>query len=668
MNLFHYPMPRITLGVLAGCVLGSYTNRLVEAVGFFFISLILVLGLQLIRSAKWLRGMAILLLAIGIGMLSEGLHRECYYPNHYAHFCKNDKPQRVEAVVREQLKSTTFANRYVLQIQAIDGKACFGKLLLNCKKEGTTTLLPVGLRVQCAAIIQESNAPSNPAAFDYGKYLRKKNIYAQAWVQIGQIKRQPSCQLDAYYYADQLRNRINRNLDQAGCEPVAAALFKALFLGQQQDIPTEISKDYQYAGVVHILSVSGLHVGFILLLLRGCFRWLPKKRSFQLTELLLSILFLWAFAFVAGLSPSVLRAVTVFTFVSLGLFLHRSSSNLNALFVSAFLLLLVLPQAVFDIGFQLSYAALLFIFLLQPQLKKGYQPKTKIGRYLWENCSLSLAAQLGTLPLSLYYFHQFPGLFLVANVLLLPILAGIMGLGFICLIWLIIAVPPSLLIEILAWSIHLMNQLIHVLASVKGLVFEHIPCNLEMATALYLLLFALSYGLNNRNYKSLGYVGVAVIGFQLTVVAAVWNSKHEQESLIFHCSRYSALIVREGTKITAYTNLPESKRQSLYTYATAHFGNPILFREIPQKGVVNGQTIYIIDTATAAYTSTKNSVILMRNSPKINLDQLILCSQPKLIIADGSNYKSYIRRWKNSCIKAKIPFHATGEKGFYMLK
>jgi hypothetical protein len=91
MNLFHYPMPRITLGVLAGCVLGSYTNRLVEAVGFFFISLIVVLGLQLIRSAKWLKGIAILLLAIGIGMLSEGLHRECYYPNHYTHFCKNGK-------------------------------------------------------------------------------------------------------------------------------------------------------------------------------------------------------------------------------------------------------------------------------------------------------------------------------------------------------------------------------------------------------------------------------------------------------------------------------------------------------------------------------------------------------------------------------------------------
>lgn len=667
MNLFHYPMPRITVGLIAGCLFGSYSNHKEIAFGCFFISLFSVLLLLLIRSAKWLRGIAILVLAVSLGLLSEALHGESYYPNHYTHFCKNGKKQLVEAVVREQLKSTAYTKRYVLQVQKIDQQTCFGKLLLNCPKNNTAIDLPVGLRVQCKTLIQQTNKPLNPASFDYGNYLRKKNIYAQTWVQINRIKRQSAYQIDAYYYADKLRNRISTHLEQAGCEPVVAALFNALLLGQQQDIPTDISKDYQYAGVVHILSVSGLHVGFIIVLLRLCFGLFPKNRKFQITELLLSILFLWAFAFVAGLSPSVLRAVTVFSFVSLGLFLRRSSSNLNALFVSAFLLLLVMPQAVFDIGFQLSYAALLFIFLLQPQLKKWYQPKTKVGRYLWENCSLSLTAQLGTLPLSLYYFHQFPGLFLVGNLLLLPILAMIMGLGLVCLIWLIIAVPPSLLIEILAWNIHLMNQIIHALASVKGLVFEHIPCTLEMAIALYVLLFALSYGLSKRHYKSLRYVGFAFIGFQLTLLGAVWNSKQEQESIVFHCLRYSAIVERKGNDIIAYTNLPESKRQPLYDYATAHFAWPIAIRKIPQKGVVNGNSWYIIDTAAIGFSIAKKSVILLRNSPKINLDQLIQSSQPKIIIADGSNYKSYICRWKNSCIKAKIPFHATGEKGFYIV-
>jgi competence protein ComEC len=237
----------------------------------------------------------------------------------------------------------------------------------------------------------------------------------------------------------------------------------------------------------------------------------------------------------------------------------------------------------------------------------------------------------------------------------------------VCLVWLIIAVPPPLLIAGLAWSIQLMNQIIHVLASVKGLVFEHIPCTLEMTVALYILLFALSYVLTKRKISGVFLLGFAVIGFQLTVLAAVWNLKQEQESIVFHCSRYSALVTREGTKITAYTNLPESKRQPLLNYATAHFGSPILFRKLPQKGVINGQNVCVIDTATVACTSAKNSVILLRNSPKINLDLLIQTCKPQIIIADGSNYKSYIKRWKASCIQAKIPFHATGEKGFYVV-
>lgn len=667
MNLFHYPMPRITVGLLAGCVLGSYSTHVLEAVSCFLISLLFVFFLLFVRSAKWLRGLGILFLAISLGMLSEGLHRESNYPNHYTHFCKNGKKQLVEAVLREQLKSTAYAKRYVLQVQKIDQQACFGKLLLNCPKNNTAVDLPVGLRLQCETLIQQANKPLNPAAFDYGNYLSKKNIYAQAWVQINRIKRQSAYQIDAYYYADKLRNRISTHLKQAGCEPIVAAIFNALLLGQQQDIPTDISKDYQYAGVVHILSVSGLHVGFIIVLLRVCFSLFPKNRKFQYLELLVSILFLWAFAFVAGLSPSVLRAVTVFSFVSLGLFLHRSSSNLNALFVSAFLLLLAMPQAVFDIGFQLSYAALLFIFMLQPHLKKWYHPKTKIGRYLWENCTLSLAAQLGTLPLSLYYFHQFPGLFLVANLLLLPFLAGIMGLGLVCLVWLIIAVPPPVLVALLSWCINSMNAVIHVLASADNLVFQHIPCTLEMAVSLYLLLFALMYGLSKRQFSNLFYVGFALIIVQLTVVTAVWKTKYEHEIVLFHCTRYTALVERNGNDIIAYTNLPESKRQPLLSYATAHFAGPIVFRKLPQKGVVNGQTLCIIDTATAACTSSKNSIILLRNSPKINLDQLIQTCHPKAIVADGSNYKTYIKRWKASCMHEKIPFHATGEKGFYVV-
>ena len=668
MNLLQYPLPRICLGMLAGCAIGSYLCSSQQVFGCFIFTVLINFIVLVFRLPKWVAGMAILTLACSLGIFSNWIHRESNYANHYLHYLHPDRVQQIEAVVREQLKTTSNYQRYVVHVTKLDQRPCRGKLLINCKSTTVHPVLPVGLPIQFEGIVQTNRKPLNPDSFDYSNYLNQKNICAQVWVSLYKLKKRNDFQRDIYYYADKLRSRIREHLDLSGCNPIAAAVFNALLLGQQQEIPTEITKDYQYAGVVHILSVSGLHVGFIIVMLRFLFRFFPQSRGMKITELLLSIMFLWAFAVIAGLAPSILRAVSMFSFVSIGLFLNRRSSNINALFVSAFLLLCVVPQAVFDIGFQLSYAALLFIFWLQPVLQKLYSPTSKIGLYIWENCTVSVAAQLGTLPISLYYFHQFPGLFLVANLLLLPLLTGIMSIGILSLVWLIVTVPPRFLINLLEWSIGLMNQFIHLLASFDSFVFEHIPCTFSMTVALYVVLFAGIYWLKNRQFLGLIYMGLAAIGLQLTVLFTLWGLRQEHEILVFHSPRYSALVERHGNFITAYTDLPLEKRKPLYSYATAHFCRQIQFKKIPQTGMVNSRFICVLEPKHVPNKIRAHSLLLLRQSPKINLDLLIQASRPKLIIADGSNYKSYIRRWKASCIQAKIPFHATGEKGFYTIR
>lgn len=667
MNLFQYPMPRITLGMLVGCLIGSQISSL-----FFYVSSSLLLVVVLFffyvrRRNKRLIGLILFLLACSLGVVSAWVHRETHYSQHYLTYCTPGKQHQIQVVVREQLKSTAQANRYVVLVQTVDRHPCFGKLLLSCPNTARTNRLAVGWAVQFPCRIRKNEKPLNPAAFDYGNYLNHKSIYAQCWVPLEQIQAQKKKKIDGYSLADSCRERIQSNLEKSGCEPVAAAVFKALLLGQQQDIPDQITQAYQYAGVVHILSVSGLHVGFIILMLRGIFRLFPKKRHFQILELVLSFLFLWAFALIAGLSPSVLRAVTVFSFVRLGQFLDRSNHNLNALFISAFLLLIVLPEAIFDIGFQLSYAALLFIFLLHPHLQKVVHPNTKVGRFMWENCTVSLAAQLGTLPISLYYFHQFPGLFLVANLLLLPFLTYLMGLGILCLVWLVFAVPPKSLIWLLEQSITWMNQLIDWLASFDFFVFRDIPCSSGMVIMGYVVLFAWVYVMSKPKFTTWLQMGIAILGLQLTILWPIWTAKQEQELLVFHCNRYTALVERRGNQVTAYTDLPPDKRRALHAYATAHFCSSLQLKKIPTAGHLPGQRIFLLSEANPLKAIPKNSIVLLRKSPKINLDLLLATQHPRYIIADGSNYKSFIRRWKASCMQAKIPFHATGEKGFYRL-
>ena len=179
-------------------------------------------------------------------------------------------------------------------------------------------------------------------------------------------------------------------------------MVSALILGQQQDISKEILNDYQYAGAIHILSVSGLHVGFILLFLTFLLKPIPKNKLGNTIRLIIIIICLWGFAILAGLSPSVIRSVTMFSFVAVGMYLKRSTNIFHTLLVSMFLILFFQPSFLFDVGFQLSYLSLFFILWLQPLLSNIWTPKNKIVNYFWDILTVSFAAQIGAFPLSIF--------------------------------------------------------------------------------------------------------------------------------------------------------------------------------------------------------------------------------------------------------------------------
>jgi competence protein ComEC len=157
------------------------------------------------------------------------------------------------------------------------------------------------------------------------------------------------------------------------------------------------------------------------------------------------------FGIVAGLAPSVVRSVTMFSFVAIGQHLRRSVNIYHTLLGSILLILLVQPKFLFDVGFQLSYLALFFILWLHPLLSRLLEPKNKILKYIWEILSVSFAAQIGTLPLSLYYFHQFPGLFFITNLVIIPLTGFIMGLGVVVMVLAFVNLCPYFLSKTLAF-------------------------------------------------------------------------------------------------------------------------------------------------------------------------------------------------------------------------
>jgi competence protein ComEC len=359
--------------------------------------------------SKFLFGYFVILASFLVGVSTAIIHKENSNPNHYTNQIDDyGKAYFLDLLLIERLKSSSKNNRFVGLIKELDSKASCGKIILNLSKKDTVTPR-IGSHLQVTGIVFKNKPPLNPNLFDYGKYLENQEIYAQVYARQVVVGEYESGLWAGF---SNFRENIISNLGQSKISKEELNVLNALILGQQQDISPEILKDYQYAGAVHVLSVSGLHVGFILLFITFLLKPLGNSRKVSLLKLVIVILSLWAFAVLTGLSPSIIRSAFMFSFFAIGTHLRRTVNIYHTLLVSMLLILLLKPSFLFDVGFQLSYLALFFILWLQPILSNTWEPKNKIIKYFWDIITVSFAAQIGAMPLSIYYFHQFPGLFL----------------------------------------------------------------------------------------------------------------------------------------------------------------------------------------------------------------------------------------------------------------
>ena len=573
--------------------------------------------------------------------------------------------------IKEKLKNTTSNDRYVAQMITLNGKESYGKVLLNIKKNLSIPSFEIGTILKVKGSFNKNRNPNNPNQFDYGGYLENQQIYGQLYVEPSDIQKGSSTEKGIAYYASLLRNKIIRNLEKNHFHKSELSVVVALILGQQQDISPEVVRDYQYAGAVHVLSVSGLHVGFILLFITFLLKPFPNTRTGSIIKLIIVITFLWAFGILAGLTPSVVRSVTMFSFVAIGMYLRRSINIYNTLAVSALLILLFQPSFLFDVGFQLSYVALYFIVWLQPLLTSAWNPKYLILRKFWEIITVSFAAQIGTFPMSIYYFHQFPGLFFVTNIIILPGITIILGLGVIVMflaafdwVW----IPLLLILE---WCIWLLNKIIAWVASFEDFVFKDIPLHYFSMLGLYLVIFSVIIWMKKPTYRKFIATLFALIILQIIAIPIKYYNEKAEEFIVFNKQRKSIFTERIGDKVTVFSSedLENNANSNLVlkSYLVSNYCYIQKKKNIPNLLYFKNKKILVIDSSGAYLEKERPDILLLINSPKINLDRVFENWRPQKVVVDASDFKSYCKAWKATCAKEKIPFHDTAEKGFFKL-
>lgn len=670
MKVFKFPLLTITISFAIGIIAEYYLQWRLSTL---IVSLFLCLGIFCFlfwKSKKALLqnslfGIATYLLACTLGMMSFYIHSDLNSKNHYTKK-SFEETNSIRAIITTTLKPNEKYNKYFVTLSHFNDSIASGKILLYVPKTNHETLHS-GDEIWLNNAVYPIPKAFNPYQFDYSKYLEKQNVFHQIYTNENQIKIiQTHKTID--FYIEKLRNNLSRSFEIHHFEPKTKAIIDALILGQRLELDKETIADYSNAGVIHILAISGLHISIIYFFIVFLLKPLKRMKFGAEIQLLIVLGILWLFALLTGLPASVTRAVTLFIFISIGNYFNQPKAIYNALAISAFLILLVKPNAIFDIGFQLSYAAVLSIVLFQPFYKKFYFTENKIAIYFIDTILVSLAAQIGVLPLSLYYFNQLPLLFLLANLVIIPLSSLVLIAGIVILP--LNYVLPSVAVflgKILEFSIQFMNDYIHWIAQFKSGIITNISFSGWLTFSLYLVIIAFIYWLYHTKAKNVKYVLGTLLLFQLSYISVKWSENNSSELVIFN-EKTTLIGIKNQNNVMAFSDIPENHNATLNHYTRGTFSDSL--RIFPMQNTLSfkDKRVLIVDSIGIYKTSIRPEIIVLTQNPKINLTRLINELKPKLIVADKSNYKNTIKLWEATCRKEKIPFHAIAEKGFYRLK
>ncbi|APY10214.1 competence protein [Seonamhaeicola sp. S2-3] len=677
MQLLNFTIIKLTVCLITGIIIGYFIDIPLQTSLFLTLSLFLILAVSFFIAKNqftktiWF-GIISFLSMISVGVLTTNFHNEINFSSHYSHYISEDKDssQTISFRIREVLKPGNYYNKYVVDVLEVEDTKTKGKTLLNIEKDSLFPEIKVDDIYITKTNFKNLIHPLNPNQFDYKNYLEKKYIYHQLFIKNQSLLKVSSKTHTIFGIANNLREFINTKLKPYNFKPNELAIINALFLGQRQDISKAVYSSYTNAGAIHILAVSGLHVGIILLILNFVFKPIERIKNGYFIKTVIIVSILWSFAVIAGLSASVTRAVTMFSIVAIAMNLKRPTNVYNTLAISMLIILLFKPLFIFDVGFQLSYLAVFAIVSIDPLLYNLWKPKYKIVDIYWHTLTITIAAQFGIIPVSLYYFHQFPGLFFISNLAIIPLLGIILGFGILVIILATANILPQFLASIFGCVISAMNSVVSWISNQEAFLFKDIPFSILYVITSYLIIIALIQLFIKRNYRSLRFFLITILIFQASVIYTKFQFP-ENQFIIFHKSRYSLIGNVTKNHITIahdFDSITLSKNKIIKDYTVGNYINSIKTDSIQPIYLLNKKTILVVDSlGVYNVKSVHPNYVLLRQSPKLNLNRLIDSIKPNYIIADGSNYKSYIEHWEAICKKRKLPFHQTSKKGAFII-
>lgn len=686
-NIHEVPFVRLVLPLIGGILTQHYFNPFSTTLLIFAI-LILFLLLLFTRyfigswTKRWIFGLTLNFLLVFIGCLLVSVKRPEV----------NIKPNsNYTMLLRLTEPPVAGTNSVKVKAEIIDIKPFSDLdspkpvLLYFLLSDSASQALSYGDILALSGNLREFSEPPNPYQFNLKRYMHLLGIVYYIRVSQGYWEKVGSNPNKIFKLAFNAQNYVIKTLKGYGIGGQELAVISALMLGYKSLLDDEIRKVYSSVGAMHILAVSGLHVGLIFGLAVMIVALLPKRRYWMGIRLAIALAVLWGYAVITGLSPSVCRATIMFSLFAIGQTATLKTNGYNTLAAAAFVLLASNPFMLFNVGFQLSFAAVLSIVFFHPIIYNLTKPQFKIIDYLWSLLSVSAAAQILTLPLTLYYFGQFPVVFLVTNLIAIPLATIVLYLSLVTVTFSIIEQLGLLFAKVLGFTTWLLNSGLKLIDTIPFSSIGSIFFTSWQAILLFLSTLMLSVYLVNRRKSFLQLSFISLIGVLAIGAVHLLRVKNRAELVVFPVPKSSvicvncygsALMVLYDSIDTKYPADGYIRNRALQKSHEINLNRYQKEEQSTQLKIIRKSGLALLiagnKTIALAYNDSAKNI---KNIKPINVDLLIAnrfytssllnIINPQKVIIDPSVKSAYANRLTSTLIKNNIAYYNTSLSGFF---
>lgn len=639
---------------------------------------------------RWVDGICLTIIFLVGGVMITESHDQIKSKKHFSQFLKPESIiiLKINEQPEEKLK-TIKLQAYVIGIKTSDDYIpVTGKILAYIPKDSQSKCLRYCDIIAVKNKFVNVSPPLNPGQYDYKRNLANRSIYQQAFLKHNQWKfifhgRQNPIMNAMFRVRETFINSVKANFKDESQQ----AILLALLIGYTSEINDEIRQSFTETGIMHLLAVSGMHVGLIFMVLNLIFKNILRMRYGNIIFIVVISIILWSYAGITGFSPSVLRATIMFNFLLIGKNIRKVNFVYNSILVSIFLLIVYEPLLIYHVGFQLSYAAVIGIVFVQPYLNSLLTSKSWMLQKLWPLISVTISAQFFTLPFILYYFNQFPVYFFLANLLIIPISTIVIYVGFIMVFFDVLGIHSLTwffaLIE--KYTMELMTQIIYYIRQLPFVMIDNIYLSRVMALLLLFVIIYLCFWIFYRNIKDLVLLFISLIVFVSSIT--LWNYRNLKinQLVIYAIPGQTLIFVQEHKKgfyIGDSSIIYNNKQLRLSTYRNL-IASGLSFQHTPRYLIGNrietdnlflDRHIICTNSLRILYLDhsyrfskfdkkVKVDILLLTHNPKIKLNELKCNIDFKQLVFDGSNSKWKIKQWKSDCEKYNIKYNDINENG-----